>query len=71
MNTLTKKIKQNGGNPIGAAEQWRTGFKQWAVKGDKKALFAIDGEGNLFYWTGILKGDKWVEIENSQINIMV
>lgn len=61
---LSNKIKQNGGNPIGTAQPYKTGFKQWASKGNKKALFAIDGEGNLFYWTGISRGDKWVRIEN-------
>lgn len=64
MNTLTEKIKQNGGNPIGTTEPYKSGSKQWAFKGEKKALFAIDGEGNLFYWTGILRGNKWVKIEN-------
>lgn len=61
---LQNIIKQNGCNLIGAAQPYKSGFKQWAVKGNKQALFAIDGEGNLFYWTGIKRGDKWVKIEN-------
>lgn len=67
LNNLHVEMVANDIEPYGSVRPWRTGIMQRGKKGNKLGFYSIDENEDMYFWTGISRGDEWVKIEASEV----